>query len=435
MKLRPFELGLVIGFIFLGIAALIIVANYQQPPPPPTPGGAIVGQVSIWGTLPQAAVDDVLEQLKIQNEQYENVSYRYYNPDTFDDRLLNALADRTSPDLILVSHERLVDMRRRIQPVSYDSFPLRDVRSQYVDGAEIFALNDGLYAFPIAIDPLMMYWNRDILATNGFLEPPATWESLVNSVFPEIIERDFNRTIQRSVVAMGEYNNVRNSYGIISALFIQGGAVGVVQEGNSYSIQLQNRIGGGSDPLRNAVDFYTRFSRPSNTLYSWNRSLPEDRQSFIAEDLALYFGFASEGRLLQRINPNLNFDIAEFPQDGSATVRRTYGKFYGLSVLNSSRNMAGAFAVMANFRNQSIADSIAINSNMTPAYRSSLGAGSNDEYGRIAYPAASIAKGWLNPNKDQTDIVFQTMTQDINENRRDLSGAVLDASERLESAY
>jgi hypothetical protein len=97
--------------------------------------------------------------------------------------------------------------------------------------------------------------------------------------------------------------------------------------------------------------------------------------------------------------------------------------------------MAGAFAVMANFRNQSIADSIAINSNMTPAYRSSLGAGSNDEYGRIAYPAASIAKGWLNPNKDQTDIVFQTMTQDINENRRDLSGAVLDASERLESAY
>ena len=435
MKLRPFELGLVIGFIFLGIAALIIVANYQQPPPPPPPGGAIVGQVSIWGTLPQAAVDDVLEQLKIQNEQYENVSYRYYNPDTFDDRLLNALADRTSPDLILVSHERLVDMRRRIQPVSYDSFPLRDVRSQYVDGAEIFALNDGLYAFPIAIDPLMMYWNRDILATNGFLEPPATWESLVNSVFPEIIERDFNRTIQRSVVAMGEYNNVRNSYGIISALFIQGGAVGVVQEGNSYSIQLQNRIGGGSDPLRNAVDFYTRFSRPSNTLYSWNRSLPEDRQSFIAEDLALYFGFASEGRLLQRINPNLNFDIAEFPQDGSATVRRTYGKFYGLSVLNSSRNMAGAFAVMANFRNQSIADSIAINSNMTPAYRSSLGAGSNDEYGRIAYPAASIAMGWLNPNKDQTDIVFQTMTQDINENRRDLSGAVLDASERLESAY
>jgi len=436
MKLRPFELGLVIIFIFLGVAALLIVANYKAPPAPPPPGGAIVGQVRIWGTLPQAAVDDVLEKLEKENEQYRNVSYRYYNPDSFDSTLTNALADRTGPDMILVSHERLVDMRNRIQPVSYDSFPIRDVRNLYVDGAEIFALDDGLYAFPIAIDPLMMYWNRDILSTNGFLEPPATWESLVNTMFPKIIERDFNRTIKRSVVAMGEYNNVRNSYGIISALFIQGGSAGVVlDKDGKYSIQLQNRIGGGPDPLRSAVDFYTRFSKPSNSLYSWNRSLPEDRQSFIAEDLALYFGFASEGRQIQRINPNLNFDIAEMPQDGSATVRRTYGKFYGLSALNSSSNLAGAFAVMSNFRNQSIADAIAIASDMTPTYRTSLGGGSNDVYGRVSYRSASIAKGWLNPNKNQTDNIFQTMTQDINENRRDLSAATSDATSRLEKAY
>lgn len=436
MKLRPFELGLVIIFIFLGVAALLIIANYKSPPPPPPPGGAIVGQVSIWGTLPQDSVNRVIKELENVNEQYKNVSYRYYNPDTFDAQLLNALADRTGPDMILVSHERLVNMRKRIQPVSYDSFPLRDVRSLYVDGAEIFALNDGLYAFPIAIDPLMMYWNRDMLATNGFLEPPATWESLVNSLFPDIIQRDFNRTIKQSVVAMGEYRNVRNAYGVISSLFIQGGSAAVlIDKKGAYSIQLQNRVGGGADPFRSAVDFYTRFSKPSNSLYSWNRSLPEDRQSFVAGELALYFGFASEGRLLQKINPNLNFDIAEVPQDGAATVRRTYGKFYGLSALNSSDNLSGAFAVLSNFSNQSIADSIAINSNMTPVYRKSLAGGSNDAYGRTAYGSATIARGWLNPDKKQTDDIFQTMTQDINENRRDLSGAVSDATKRLETAY
>lgn len=436
MKLRPFELGLVIIFIFLGVAALLIVANYKSPPAAPPPGGAIVGKVSIWGTLPQAAVDGVLEGLEKQNEQYGNVSYRYFNPDAFEASLVNSLADRTGPDMILVSHERLVHLRKRIQPVSFESFPLRDVKSRYVDGAEIFALDDGLYAFPIAIDPLMMYWNRDILATNGFLEAPTTWEQLVNAVFPGIIERDFNRTIKRSVVAMGEYNNIRNAYGVISTLFIQGGSAGVVIDNKGkYSIQLQNRIGGGTDPLRNAVDFYTRFSKPSNTLYSWNRSLPEDRLSFVAEDLALYFGFASEGKQIQKINPNLNFDIAEVPQDASATVRRTYGKFYGLSALNSSDNLTGAFAVMSNFRNQSIADEIAIKSDMTPVYRTSLSGGSNDTYGRVAYRSASIAKGWLNPNKEQADTIFRTMTQDINENRRDLAGAISDATDRLEKAY
>ena len=436
MKLRPFELGLVIIFTLLGVGALFVISSYKPPPSEAPPEGAIVGQVMIWGTLPQAAVGDVLAELELENEQYRNVSYRYYNPATFDAQLTNALADRTGPDLVLVSHERLVNLRKRIQPVSFDSFPLRDVRSLYVDGAEIFALNDGIYAFPIAIDPLMMYWNRDILSTNGFLEAPATWEDLVNSVFPKIIERDFNRTVQRSVVAMGEYANVRNAYGVISALFIQGGSPGVVLDsGGRYSIQLQNRIGGGGDPLRSAVDFYTRFSKPGNTLYSWNRSLPEDRLSFIAEDLALYFGFASEGKQIQKMNPNLNFDIAEVPQDGSATVRRTYGKFYGLSALKSSDNLAGAFSVMSSFRGQRIADAIAESSDMTPAYRASLSAGSNDAYGRVAYRSASIARGWLNPDKKNVDTIFQTMTQDINENRRDLTGAVSDATERLGMSY
>jgi ABC-type glycerol-3-phosphate transport system substrate-binding protein len=436
MKLRPFELALVIIFIFLGVAALLVISNYKSPPPEPPPGGSINGPVSIWGTLPQDALDDVLDQLELSNEQYKNVSYRYYSPASFDERLVNALADRTGPDMILVSHERLVDLRKRIQPVSYNSFPLRDVKSLYADGAEIFALDNGLYAFPIAIDPLMMYWNRDILATEGFLESPTTWEILVNSMFPELIERDFSRSINRSVVAMGEYANVRNAFGVISALLIQGGSAGVVVgENGSYSIQLQNQIGGASDPLRNAADFYTRFSKPSNTLYSWNRSLPEDRLSFVAEDLALYFGFASEGPQLQMMNPNLNFDISEIPQNGGDAARRTYGKFYGLSVLTSSSNQSGAFAVMSNFRNQSIADEIAVQSNMAPVYRSSLSAGSNDVYGRVSYSSASIARGWLNPNRLETDSILETMTKDINENRRTLAGAVSDASDRLETAY
>jgi ABC-type glycerol-3-phosphate transport system substrate-binding protein len=436
MKLRPFELALVIIFICLGVAALLVISNYKSPPPEPPPGGSITGRVSIWGTLPQDAVDDVLEQLELTNEQYKNVSYRYYSPTSFDERLVNALADRTGPDMILVSHERLVDLRKRIQPVSYNSFPLRDVRSLYADGAEIFALDNGLYAFPIAIDPLMMYWNRDILATNGFLEAPATWEVLVNSMFPELIERDFSRSINRSVVAMGEYENVRNAFGVISTLLIQGGSAGVVVgESGTYSIQLQNRLGGGADPLRSAADFYTRFSKPSNTLYSWNRSLPEDRLSFVSEDLALYFGFGSEGSQIQKMNPNLNFDISEVPQNGGDSARRTYGKFYGLSVLTSSANQSGAFAVLSNFSSQGIADAIAVKSNMTPVYRSSLAAGSNDVYGRVAYRSASIARGWLNPNMQQTDSIFQTMTKDINENRRSLAGAVSDASDRLEAAY
>lgn len=436
MKLRPFELALVVIFIGLAMLALFLLANYESTATDQDGNQVAIGTVTIWGTLDQEAMANMLFDLAEENDAYAGVSYRYFHPNDFDGALLNALADNRGPDLIVVSHEKLVDMRRRIQPVSYESFPIRDIRNLYIDGAQIFALSDGLYGFPIAVDPLMMYWNKDILATEGYLEAPRTWEQLVNDSFPNLIQRDFDRTIRRSVVAMGEYGNVRNAFGVISALMIQGGSKRVIEDSNGrYLIQLQTSEGGATDPLRSAADFYTRFSQPSNQLYSWNRAFREDRIQFVAEDLALYFGYGSEGPELERINPNLNFDIAEVPQGANSTIRRTYGRFYGISMLRSSDNQAGAGAVMYNLGGQSLSTQIALSNDMVPVYRSAVSAGSNDTYGRITYQSASIALGWLSPNQQESDQIFETMVQDINENRRDLDGAVSDVSARLQNEY
>jgi len=254
-------------------------------------------------------------------------------------------------------------------------------------------------------------------------------------MFPELIRRDFDRTINRSVVAMGEYANVRNSFGVISALTLQGGSVGVTEnEDKEYRVSLRSSSN-GSNPLQTAVDFYTRFSKPSNSLYSWNRSFQEDRAMFVSEDLAFYFGFSSEGQTIEKINPNLNFDIAEIPQGASATVRRTYGKFYALSLLKSSDNVRGAESVLLTLGGSSVAEKIAIESNMAPAHSNLVSLGSNDTYGRISYVAAGVALGWLNPNMEKTDDIFENMTKDVNENRRDLTSAVSDASNRLADEY
>jgi len=345
------------------------------------------------------------------------------------------LADGRGPDIVLASHEELVDSRRRIAPYSYEQIPLRDIRDQYVEGAQIFALSDGLYALPIAVDPLVLYWNRDILATEGFLSAPRTWEELINVQFAALIQRDFDRTIRRGVVALGEYNNVRNAFGLVSMLLIQGGTQGVLEGPDGYQIGLNQSINNTGSPLRTVADFYTRFSRPANTLYSWNRTFSEDRSAFVSEDLVFYFGFGSEGPVLERLNPNLNFDIAEVPQGGAASVRRTYGQFYGLSLLRSTDNPAGAYAVLAALGSADIADQIAVASGLTPATRRTVAAGSNDTYGRVSYQSASIAYGWLNPDPQATDAILDTMMRDINENRSTVDESTRDALDRLEFEY
>ncbi len=435
MKMRPFDLALAIFFAALGALALFLMATYEGEKEIETEILDAVGTVDIWGTLPSDIVGNLFRDLSKEQPIFSKITYSYVSQNQFDNTLRDALADGGGPDLILVSHEELVNLRNRIQPISYEVFPAVDVRSIYIDGAQIFALKDGMYGYPLAVDPLMMYWNKDVLTTNEFLTPPKTWEVMINTMFPELIERDFDRTIKHSVVAMGEYGNVRSSFGVISALILQSGSKGVRDTGNGYSVELTLSETGSDNPLRATADFYTRFSKPSNSLYSWNRSLPEDRQRFTSGDLSFYFGYGSEGREIERINPNLNFDIAEIPQGEGATVRRTYGKFYALSLLKASDNASGAAVVMQTISNPAVADQIAIRSNMVPAFRSSVSSGSNDTYGRITYKSAAVAFGWLNPDINKTNDIFKTMVEDINENRQTVDGATSDLVGRLKGEY
>lgn len=432
MKLRPFELVLVVVFLGLAVLSLILLSTFKSGPG--DKGEFVVGPVQIWGTFDATKMYDLLDEISLANETYVDVSYRYVAEDRFASELTNALADGSGPDVILISSENLVELRRRIAPISYESFPQRDIRTAYVDGAAVFALSDGLYAYPLAVDPLMLYWNRDMLTSKNLLEAPKTWEALVNTYTPNITERDFERTIIKSAVALGEYTNINNAYGIISTLLLQSGSGGVVDENGIYSIKLNDSTSGGQ-PLVSTVDFYTRFSRPNNTLYSWNRSFEGDKQSFLSEDLALYFGLGSEGRIIERQNPNLNFDIAEVPQGATATIRRTYGKFYGLALVKSSDNILGAAAVMSLLAGSSYAERIAVDNNLAPVLRDSITRGSNDNYGRLTYRSAAIAYGWLSPARPTVDNIFSTMVRDVIENRLNESEAADDALGRLEIEY
>ena len=434
MKLRPFELILVVGFLIVGLLSLVFLSSYT--PSSDNDGQPQIGSVEIWGTLPQSGVSTMLKGLAESNDAYRNVRYKELSEDTFNEELVNAIAEKTGPDIVLISHERIVQLRTKLKPISYESMPRRDITTNYIDGAQIFALSDGLHAYPLMVDPLMLYWNKNTLANSNYLTAPKTWEDLVNDYLPTLIQRNPDRSIVRSVVALGEYQNIRNASGIISLLLLQAGSQGVTNPGERrYEIRLNQSQDNNVKPLTVATDFYTRFSKPNNVLYSWNRSFSSDRDRFLSGDLVLYFGYGSEARELEKLNPNLSFDIAEVPQGATATVRRTFGRFYGLSALQSSDNLAGASIVMSDLSGQTNMTTLAQNYNMVPVLRAAVSKGSDDTYGRSTYQAATVAYGWLTPKPEATNTILNSLITDINENRQDAGGAVIDALERLQAEY
>jgi ABC-type glycerol-3-phosphate transport system substrate-binding protein len=434
MKLRPFELAMVVIFGSLFILALILLSTFK--PKVDEEVNYLSSGVTVWGTLPDVVFSNLFIELIESNEGFSGVSYKYIPPEDFDDRFVNALADQSGPDLVLISQDRLVKHRSRLQAIPYESFPIRDFRSLYIDGAEIFALNDGVYGFPILVDPIAMYWNRDIFSSNDLLNAPKTWEEVINETVPKLTVRDFNRNINRASIAMGEYGNIKNAFPILSLLLLQGGSVLVTEFDTQYRIRLDEAINNtNGTPFKNSVTFFTNFSNANNTLYSWNRSLRPDSEMFLSEDLALYFGFASEGKELAAKNPNLNFDITEVPQAQAATVKRTYGSFYSLIVPKTSKNKQGAAAVMQILSSPENVQKIADGYGMAPVNRVALAQGSNDIFGRITYSSAVYARGWLNPDLDGLNNVLSTMLEDIKSNRSPIGSSVDDAIIRIQQIY
>jgi len=432
-KLRPFQIGLLGFFGVLALLSLIIIASYQ---------GVINNEVSpygdgviIWGTLDERAVLTAIENIAVTDKDFNVVDYFQKDERTFETELVNAIADGKSPDAIILSHEDLVTLRNKLQPIPYEAIPERTFKDNYIDGAEIFARPDGIYAIPLAVDPLLMYWNRDLFAKAGFAIPPATWETLTD-VVQVITLRDTTRNILQSTIAFGEYRNVTNAKAILMMLLMQTGSR-LVEEGDGrYYVALDESLAeDSSKPFNSTLQFFVEFSNANSPNYSWNRSISDDLTAFLAEDLALYFGFGSEYEKLREQNPNFNFDTASVPQGAGANVQRTYGRFYGLALIKSSDNQQGSYQAIMKLTNGDTVGSLTKELNFAPANRYVIAGGATDAYQQTIFNQALIARGWLDPGREESNTIFQTMVEDVVSSRQKVTSAVSDALRRLELEF
>ncbi len=430
---RPFQLVLWFGFGAMFFIALAIFALTEGDPG--DRAGAV--DVSIWGTFSERQFSEFLLTEGADNPALSRVTYRQIESRDFDNQLLNAIARGESPDIILIPHTTLVQHRAKLIPIQYDTFPRRTFNDEFIDGFEIFARSDGIYAVPFGVDPLLLFWNRDIFNKNGIAEPPRTWEEVVNSVVPRVVVRDFERRIQMSPIALGEYRNNRNAFASMSLLLLQSGSRLVEEsERGTYDIRLNTAATGSeTSPLVNSLNFFTRFAMPSDPLYSWNRTKLEDRDEFVAGNLAMYFGMSSEIDALRRQNPNLNFDVTQVPQQADSSTVRTFGKFYGFGILRQSENPNAAYGVIQALANRANTQALTNQFELVPAHRASVNVAQSSPFQQSAYSAALVARGWLNPQDDRIDAFFEEIVNDVMAGRRSSSEAARDLESRIFSLY
>ncbi len=426
--MSTFKIVVIGVFAFFGVVGVFVFASYGSSEK------AAVPEVTIWGTLPADQIGEFVHSLNLKSTIL-TANYLEIDPDQFKDKFINALAEGKGPDLVLLPDDLLYQERAKLIPIGYQTYPERDYRDTFIDAASIFLSKEGVLGVPFTVDPMVMYWNRDIFSTAGISRPPQYWSEL-KDLAPLVIERNDTSSILRAMVPFGEFRNVKNAKEILATLFFQAGTTIVTRgdDGSFYSNIDASVPGSPSPAATTAVNFYATFSNPVNPLYTWNRSLPASDAMFLSGDLAMYFGFASELSTLRNKNPNFNFDVATMPQAENA-YKATYGRMYALSIVKGARNLNSALSAMSIMTSPEALQHWTDTTYMPPVRRDLLATRPKDPYLDIFYSAAIQSKTWLDPDPEESYVIFRDMVEAVTTGRNGGSADVVTlAKQRLDQA-
>ncbi|HEV7449326.1 MAG TPA: extracellular solute-binding protein, partial [Candidatus Paceibacterota bacterium] len=371
-------------------------------------GGSGTGAVVVWGTTDDAVMQGILGALKDKDGSLAQVTYTQIPADTYLTTLVNAMAAGQGPDLFFVSQSNMGVLQDKLVPISYDAVSQSTYLSSYIDEGRLFLTGQGYLALPFMVDPLVMYWNRDLFTSAGIAQPPRYWSDLI-TMAPKLTTLDAGRGVSRSAVAMGAWSNIANAKAILSALFMQSGDFIT----NRDSTGALKATFGDNSQAADALRFYASFANPGQSVYSWNRSLPLSTNEFLAGDLAVYLGFASEASTLATRNPNLHFAIATLPQLSGGSSNITYGNLTGLAVSRGSRNPQGAIIAAQALSGVQAATILVGQTGLPPVRRDiPLNTAGNSTLETFAQ-SALWSRGWADPNNTTTNGTFQTMIESV----------------------
>lgn len=427
MKMSPFLIGILI-FCAAIAAVAILTFTCVLPGFGCNQGPGPEGNVVIWGTFDADELSPRLVYLSRANEEFFNLTYVQKNPATLDQDLTEALAAGVGPDLVVLPQELLWKHTNKIYQISYEVFSEQAFKQTFIPQGDLFLTDEGILALPWYVDPLVLYYNDQILTGAGIPLPPRYWADIQSPLSDGILKRvtktDERNNITQSTIALGQFNNLNHAKDILSLLIMQSGDRVVTGSFADKIVELESGAA-------TALNFFIQFSDPTKEQYTWNSALPRSIDAFTGGRLAFYLGRASDLELIRRANPHLPFNVIMVPQIDNLTSPQTVGQLYGVAVLNASQRKPAAAAAAVAFTGQDFTASVSDIFVLPAARRDLLGRVGDDNIKNVFNQSALISRGWFDSNPTETDAIFKEMVDNILVGRLQIQAAVKRARERL----
>lgn len=340
-------------YIIIGGALLLLIvvaAVLFFIPSGGTPSGNNSGgQVTLtwWKTFEESS--NLQELITEYQATHKNVTVNFVkkNAADYEQELLNAFASGTGPDIFSIHNDWLPKQADKISPMPASIMSLRTFRDTFVDVvASDFISGNNIYAVPLALDTLALYYNKDILGSAGIAQPPATWPEVVSAV-QKITEEGAAGSFKVAGIALGTSNNVNRAVDILNLLMLQNGTKfynsDLTQAQFDQSQTNPGSSSGSFNPGATALAFYTQFADAAKTTYTWNSKSDLSLDAFVQGKVAMMLSYAYIQPMIKNRAPNLNWAVAAVPQVTENSSRINFANYWGDTVSKASANPVAAW--------------------------------------------------------------------------------------------
>lgn len=386
------------GALIILIGGVLFFGRQAAEPEPAT--------ISFWSIKDDAAVwEPIINQFQEKNPHI-TVNYARLEETTYEEVLVNRLAEGRGPDVFVLPNTLLSKHRDKVLPLPSEfRLAAKDFKLAFVDIAveELIGPQEEILGAPLFVDTLALFYDRDAFNAAGIATPPKNWDEVMETA-KLLTKINPSGEITKSGIALGAYNNIEYAFEILSALMLQNGDPVIVR--NTTEVAMEQ----GAE---RALDFYTSFASPSRQNFAWADYLKNSFTAFGEGGVAMVFGFAEDISRITVRNPHLAFQAIPLPQPKGANTAITYGRYFFPAVSKFSPNPAASwqFVLYA-----TLGEGAKIYSEQTgrpPARRDLIAAGTNSANLDIFYKQALIAKSWQVPDESRTRRLFQEAVNSV----------------------
>ncbi|MBI4099041.1 extracellular solute-binding protein [Candidatus Parcubacteria bacterium] len=387
--------------------------------------------VEVWGVFDDTDAFKPLIDAYRALRPNVRVSYRKMDardPKRYEQELLEAFAAGRGPDIFFIHHTWLKRYREKLRPLPEDLMALREFKETFVDVAVEDLTRDGqIYALPLYVDTLALYYNQDMLNSARLSKAPATWTEF-NAAVPKLVSVDARTgAVTRAAATIGTAKNINRSTDILALLMLQSGTAIVDRKTSQVVMDESKQLNGQAHrPGLNALEFYTAFTDPGRSVYTWGvgSSFHWSVDAFAEESAAMTFNYAYQLPVIRQKNPNLRFGISGMPQIENRTIDVNYASYWAPAVSFQSRNARAAWEFLVFASGKDAVVSYLKATQRPPARRDLMETFRSDPNLGVFAEQALTARSFYQYDSSQVEQIFADMIEAVVKREKTLNDAL-----------